>query len=121
MARKPYESEFKVIIPRRKKALNKAVRRMSDRFGGVTVMKVKGAWLNDKGKTVYDNNYLLFSNRDLNGKSPSIMKFDRRFMEELGMELGKDTGEDEIWVEEDIIRDVDFLKIPKKIKLKQVV
>jgi len=121
MPRQTNESEFKVIIPREKTALNKAVKAMSQRFGGVTVMKVKGAWLDKKGKTVYDDNYLLMSNRDLDGKSKNIMKFDRDFMRELGLQLGKDTKQDEIWLEEDIIRDVTFLEIPKKgRKLKEV-
>lgn len=123
--RKPLESEFKVLIPRNQKALSKTIKRMSDRFGGTTVFPVRGAWWDKEAKKiVYDNNYLVFSNRDLdpNGKtiSPSIMKFDRQFMKELGTELGQDTNQKEIWIEEDIIRDVEFLKIPRQ-KLGEVV
>ena len=124
--RKPLESEFKVIIPRNQKALGKTIRRMSDRFGGATVFPVRGAWWDkDIKQIVSDNNYLVFANRDLNPKgkpklSPNIMKFDRQFMKELGIELGQDTKQKEIWIEEDIIRDVEFLTIPKQ-KLKDVV
>jgi hypothetical protein len=128
MARKkvrPFESEFKIIIPRNQTALKKAVQKMSDRFGGTTVFPVRGAWWDKEDKRIiYDKNYLVISNRDLNpeGKtiSPSIMKFDRQFMEGLARELGTDTKQKEMWIEEDIIRDVEFIIIPRQ-KLKEVI
>jgi hypothetical protein len=128
MARKktrPFESEFKIIIPKNRTALTKTIKKMSDRFGGTTVFPVRGAWWDkETKKIVYDNNYLILSNRDLNpeGKlmSPNIMKFDRQFMEGLARELGADTKQKEIWIEEDIIRDVEFIKIPRQ-KLGEVV
>lgn len=109
-----YESEFRLMIPRRKQAKEEAVRAMSKRFGGVTVFPVLGAWINPRGKTVYDKNYMLFSTRDLEGlKNGSILKKDKKFLEALGRKLGIETGQEQIWIEEDIIKDVELLKIPK--------
>jgi len=110
---KPLESEFKIIIPReKKKAIKNALSKMSRRFGGATEILVRGVWENPKTKKlVKDENVLLFSTRDLDGKSPKILVKDRKFMDKLAGEIVRQTGEDEIMVEEDIIRSVDFIKL----------
>ena len=117
MMAKPLESEFKIIIPREKrKAIKNAVIQMSKRFGGVTSIKVLGVWGDPKTKKlVKDKNVLLFSTRDLNGMSPKILEKDRKFMNKLAGEIVKQTKEDEIMVEEDIIKSVDFVKLKEVI------
>jgi hypothetical protein len=110
---KPAEEEFRMMIPRRESAKEEAVREMSKRFGGVTVFPVYGAWINKKGKTVYDKNFMLFSSRDLHGFKKSIIPKDKRFMEDLARKLGAETKQEAIWLEEDIIKDIELVKIPK--------
>jgi len=112
---KPYESEFNIQIPRRKEALKSAVKMMAKRFGGVTVVPVKGAWLDERGRIVYDNNYLLFSTRDLNGVKKSILPKDKRFMEDVARKLGKMTKQEAIWIEEDLIKDAEIVKMKEVI------
>lgn len=109
---KPFESEFRIIIPRRKNVLKIVETSLSKRFGGTTTFPVKGAWIH-KGNLVYDNNYLIFTTRDLNGKSPKILEQDRKFLNELAKKIAVNTGEKVIWTEEDIIRDVNMVKNPK--------
>ena len=72
------ESEFHIEVPTKsKKTTNYAIRKMVKRFGGVSIFKTKGAWVNPKtNRIMYDNNLLLTGGRDLDGKPRKILKAD---------------------------------------------
>lgn len=114
---KPLESEFRMIVPTKfRSSIKESMIEIAKRFGGVTTFPVEGAWVNSNGKIIKDANTLLFTTRDLDGKSPKILIKDRKFLKDLAKRIAIETGEDEIWIEEDIIRDVDFIKNPRIMK-----
>jgi len=117
------ERDFKIILPVAEQGvIDKAAVNMSKHFGGVTMQPlIRGMWLDSRGKLIKDDNVLLFSSRDLNGlkDKKEVLKKDRKFMKQLADEFGKRLKQDAIWIEEDIVRDVQFIE-PKK-NLKKIV
>ncbi len=113
------ERDFKIIIPiTSQKNIKSVAKRMSKRFGGVTMHPlVRGYWVDAKGKLVFDDNILLFSSRDLQGvvKKKALLKKDRKFMENLAQSIGRKTRQEAIWIEEDLVKDIRFIS-PKKLR-----
>ena len=105
------ESEFHIEIPTKsKKMTNYAIRKMSRRFGGVSIFKTKGAWINPKtNRVMYDNNLLLTSGRDLDGTPRTILKKDRIFMEDLAREIGRKEHQKAMYIGEDLWKDIEVI------------
>lgn len=118
------ERDFKIILPVAEQAvIDKAAIKMSKQFGGVTMQPlVRGLWLDDKGKLVKDDNILLFSSRDLTGvpRKRQVLIKDRKFMKELAHEFGRKLKQDAVWIEEDIVRDIQFIE-PQRQRLRRMV
>jgi len=116
--KKANERSYSIIIPMTKqKIVEDVADAMTKHFGGVTIFpSVRGYWRR-KGQSVYDENIMLFSARDLKkGQSPvAIFQNDWRFMRELAKEIARKTGQESIYIEQDIIRDVEFVS-RKKLK-----
>jgi len=118
------ERDFKIILPVASQGMiDHAAVRMSNHFGGVTMQPlIRGLWLDQKSKLVKDDNVLLFSSRDLDDKKDKrkTLDSDRKFMKSLASEYAKRLKQDSIWIEEDIVKDVQFVK-PTKRRLKRIV
>jgi len=118
-----YERDFKIIVPRTSvKNIEFVAKNMSHQFGGVTLHpQIRGLWVDAKGKLVADNNIMFFSSRDFEGRKnrEKILRDDRKFMKKLALDIGRKTKQDAIWIEEDIIKDVSFVHIPKNKRLKE--
>lgn len=113
--KKPLDREFRMIIPVTTKAdLNKIADKMNRHFGGITVLpRVEGYWTDAKGKVYFDKNMLLFATRDLDvvKNHEDVLIKDRAFMLELAVFAGKLTNQKGIWLEEDLIQDVQIVKV----------
>lgn len=114
------ESDFKIILPVAEQGIiDRAAIKMSKQFGGVTMHPfIRGLWADDKGKLIKDDNVLLTSSRDLEHiiNRRKTLAADRKFMKELAHEFGKRLKQDAIWIEEDIVRDIQFIKTKQKLK-----
>jgi hypothetical protein len=64
-------------------------------------------------RIVYDSNYELSSARDLARTPNTVFAGDRKFLNELANDIGRKTRQHQIYTEEDIIKDVTFVKIPE--------
>ncbi len=113
------ERDFKIIIPiTNQKNIKSVAKKMSRRFGGVTMHPmVRGYWVDKKGKLVFDDNILLFSSRDLSGvaRKKELLKQDRKFMEKLAQNIGAKTRQEAIWIEEDLVKDIRFIA-PRRLR-----
>ncbi len=115
------EREYKLIIPKwdneghkiKSEVIEKYAGEMSDKFGGVSITpSVLGCW-KDKGKIQCEENIELVSGRDIpdttNGRS-KIFEEDKKFLRKLAKQIGTDLGQDSIYVTEDIVKDISFIK-----------
>jgi len=104
---KPEERDFKIILPVAEQTIvDEASKKMSKRFGGVTMLPiVRGIWVDKTGKLIKDDNIMLFSSRDLDKVSnpERMLEQDRVFMDGLAREFGRKLKQDEIWTEEDMV------------------
>lgn len=118
---KPNERVFKIIVPIWKQEVIEGIaKRMSHRFGGVTIIPMtRGFWTKD-GRNIYDDSVLMFSARDIKHGDDHRMIFanDWRFMEGLAGDVGRIMGQDAVYIEQDIARDVAF--IPKTSGAKKI-
>ena len=87
---------------------------MSRHFGGVTVYpSVVGCYLPQGSNKLHcEENVLLESDRDIPPEerpvADKIFSEDKSFMDSLADKAGKEFGQDSIFVDEDIIKDVEF-------------
>jgi hypothetical protein len=120
----PNERTFKIIIPiSKREEMEKVADKMVSHFEGVTIFPmIRGYWKNPKTKqAVYDDNFLLVSARDVRAGQDHrlIFKTDWEFMHDLAKETATKLDQKSVMIEQDIIRDVDFVEpyIAKPIQL----
>jgi len=100
---------------------------MSRHFGGVTVYPtVVGCYVPKDGELHCEENALLESARDIpqedRPRADEIFKRDKEFMRRLADRAGREFGQESVFVEEDIIKDVEFRmgkmtpSVPKRLR-----
>lgn len=113
--RKPNERVFKIIIPKTgdREDMEDVADDMTKRFGGVTIFPFTiGYWKDPTGKVIYDDNYLIESVRTVQRGQDHIAVYnaDWNFMRNLADRAGSIFSQQQILVEQDIIRGAEFVK-----------
>ena len=110
------ESEYSMTLPKydnsgrhvKPSILKKYAVKMAEQFGGVSVIpSILGCWVND-GKLQCEENIKLTSSVD--SSNPEVHVNALRFVRSLAKQAGKDTGQDSIFVTDDALNDVMFVK-----------
>ena len=110
------ESEYSITLPKydnsgrhvKPTILKKYAIKMAERFGGVSVNpSVLGCWVND-GKLQCEENIKLTSAVD--SPDQEVHKEALLFVKSLAKQAGRDTGQDSIFVTDDALNDVLFVK-----------
>jgi hypothetical protein len=113
--RSPNERVFKIIVPIGKREQMEGVAdKMVKNFRGVTIFPmIRGYWRNpETGQPVYDDNFLLMSARTVNAGQDHLKIFgnDWNFMRDLAKETATKFDQQEVMIEQDIIRGAEFVK-----------
>jgi hypothetical protein len=113
--RKPNERVFKIIIPKTgdREDMEDVADEMTKRFGGVTIFPFTiGYWRDPTGKVVYDDNYIIESVRTVREGEDHIATYnaDWKFMHNLADIAGSKFNQQEVMIEQDIIRGAEFVK-----------
>ena len=128
--------------PIRRDVFNKYIESLSSHFGGVTITDGYGCYVDNNKKLVCEPNKVVLASRDFQNpydESPDIIKFktlcntedkmktdecirlansilkrDVEFMKNFAKQVGNELGQETIFVFEDIVQDVSFIKGRKK-------
>jgi len=124
MSRTANERVFKIIVPITEQSRIEDISgKMTNRFGGATILPLtRGFWLSN-GKPVYDDSVMIFSARDIKEGQDHIRIFreDWDFMKNIAGEVGRDLKQEAVYVEQDIIREVEFVPPAPYKKMEEVV
>ena len=112
--RTPNERVFKIVIPKtNQEDMEEVADEMVRQFGGVTIFPFTiGYWKDPQGNTIYDNNYIITSARTIQRGQDHLKIFgaDWNFMHDLASKSASQFGQQEVMIEQDIIRGAEFVK-----------
>jgi len=123
------EREFKIILPKHDRGghrlstevIKDYADKMTEHFGGVTVIpSVLGCYESEKtGRVECEENTIMMSARD--SSDESVIEKDVKFMNDLAKNAGEIFGQESIFIEEDIVKDVSFVAGVKKEAVPKVI
>lgn len=76
--------------------VDKVAKKISKRFGGVTITDGEGGWVSGSGEYIEEPVYIFEIDRDIDPESKEIIERDKEWLEDLGAELGDKFNQDVI-------------------------
>lgn len=112
------EAEFKIIFPKydnsgnriNPERFNPYFNKIISEFDGFTLIpEALGCWRDEKsGKVMCDENMVVFTSADTSDQREINRKYN--FLKQLSKDIGKEFGQASVFVENDAIYDVSFMK-----------
>lgn len=122
------DREFRIFLPKEyngkkipKTELKSVLKKVSDRFGGSTVLDATGSWNDFNGKNITEPVWIICADRDSESTKNyrKVLAKDRNFMKALALKLGNKYNQDVMFETRDRIEVEKY--VTKKKSLKKVV